>query len=79
MDYAELRNATLDNDAPLSVLNVSGSAADNVADTFPAFVPGYWTDTYLAYWADSVRGLLCCSDSATDEAREWFAAHGLNW
>lgn len=79
MDYAELRNATLENDVPLSIMNISGSAADNVSDTFPAFVPGTWTAEYLAFWADSVRGLLCCDDSASDQDRAWFAERGLNW
>lgn len=73
----------LTNDCPLeSVQVIHGSAGDNAADTIGHAnrhdANGQKTDDYLEHWIGSVQDLLS-SCEATEEARAWFAAHGISY
>lgn len=68
---------------PLDVMNVSGSASDNAADTvgfgnrFDA--SGNFTDEFINNWYSSVQSLLCTDDTCTETARKWFELRGVKY
>ena len=80
MNAKELFEACIDNDAPLDVLNVCGSAADNAASTINenggTFVRGEFTDEFINYWILTVEGILS-SGEVSPEAVAWFESHGV--
>ena len=80
MNTRQLFEACRNNDAPIEVINVAGSAADNAAATINEnggrFVQGHFTDEFMAYWFMTVQGILCDSECPA-EARDWFAARGV--
>ena len=82
MTPRQLFEACGQNDVPLDVMNVSGSAADNAAATIGEnggkFVQGHFTDEFIGYWYGTVQGILCESD-CPQEAREWFEAAGVRY
>ena len=81
MNNRQLFEATRENDVPLDVMCVSGSAADNAAATIKEnggqFVQGHFTDEFITYWFSTVQCILSCECPA--EAREWFDARGVKY
>lgn len=82
MKAREIFEACRENDVPLAVMNVAGSAADNAAATIEenggVFVRGEFTDDFIRYWILTVQGILCESE-CDPEARAWFEAIGVTY
>ena len=80
MNSRQLFEATRENDVPLDVMCVSGSAADNAVATINEnggqFVQGCFTDEFISYWFSTVQGILSDYECPA-EAREWFDARGV--
>lgn len=76
----EVFNAARENEIPLCVMNIAGSAADNAAATINEnggqFVQGNFTDEFISIWYMTVIGLLSEGD-CEPEASEWFASIGV--
>ena len=82
MSTKELFEACIDNEAPLDVLNVCGSAADNAASTINEnggkFVQGHFTEEFFKFWMLTVEGILS-SGETSPETVEWFTSRGVNF
>lgn len=82
MGARELFEACRENDVPLEVMNVAGSAADNAAATIEEnggkFERGVFTDEFIAYWMLTVEGILSEAD-CDPAARAWFEAAGVKY
>ena len=79
MTPRQLFEATRENGVPLSVLCISGSAADNAVLTIREnggiFTQGHFTDEFITYWHLGVQGLLS-EDDCDPEAFDWFKTVG---
>lgn len=65
-----------------SVQIIAATAGDNAAATVGHAnrhdANGQKTDDFLSHWLGSVQDLLSGCE-ATEEARAWFAAHGISY
>lgn len=80
MTDRDLFEACRESDAPLSVMNVAGSAADNAADIIGWMnrydASGRATREFVEAWYKSVISILSERDCHEQSAAEWFAVRG---
>lgn len=91
MDHrATFDECGMDENTPLIVMNVCGSAADNAADTLGwnnyRDDKGNHTDEFIDQWVLSVSSILASirdcfsvSEAEAKEAQEWFATRGIDY
>ena len=68
------------NDAPVDVMCVCGTAADNAADVVGVDnrrVNGEFTEAFCRHWVGSVESIL--SYDVSSEVREWYKIRGIQY